>query len=207
MLKLQYFGHQIWRADSLEKTLMLGKIESRRGSGWQRMRWLDGITNSMDMSLSKLWEMVKDRETACCSPWGRKELDTTEQLNNNSNNNNSNNPDLRRARWPGAQASWGSGLCHQLSHSMVAEAWGECGMGRGGGRSPERLQWWELWLFPLTFLTEFPQEEGQRIPEGAAPWSVQGSEFEGSGWFVVDTSFQGLSDWTTISTRGQPLPF
>ena len=78
-LKLQYFDHLMQRADSLQKTLMLEKIEGRRRRGWQRMRLLDGITDSMDLSLSKLWEMVKGRGSlACCCLWGSKELDTTE---------------------------------------------------------------------------------------------------------------------------------
>ena len=78
-LKLQYVGHLEWRADSFENTLMLGKIEGRRKRGRQRMRWLDGIMDSMDMGLSGLWELVTDREA--WPSWGRKELDMTKRLN------------------------------------------------------------------------------------------------------------------------------
>ena len=82
-LKLQYFGHLMWRADSLGKSLMLGKKEGRRRRGRQWMRWLDGITDSMDMSLSKL-DSEGQGGLVCCSPWGHKESDMPDQLNNNN---------------------------------------------------------------------------------------------------------------------------
>ena len=81
-LKFQYFGHLMQRADSFEKTLMLGKIEFGRRRGQQRIRWLDGITNSVDMSLSKLWGVGDGQGgLTCCSPWGHKESDMPERLN------------------------------------------------------------------------------------------------------------------------------
>ena len=84
-LKLQYFGRLMQRVNSLEKTLMLGMIEGRRRRGRQRMRWLNSISNSMDVNLSKLWDIVKDRRALwCCSPWDHKEWNTAWKLSNNT---------------------------------------------------------------------------------------------------------------------------
>ena len=81
-LQLQYFDYLMWIVNALEKILMLGKIEGRRRREWPRMKWLDGITNAMDMSLSRLWKFGDGQGSpACCSPWGHKELDMTERLN------------------------------------------------------------------------------------------------------------------------------
>ena len=80
-LKLQYFSHMMQRTDSLENTLVLGNIEGRRRRGQQEMRWLDGITDSMGMHLSKFWECCLKGSLVCYSPWGTKESDMTEQLN------------------------------------------------------------------------------------------------------------------------------
>ena len=84
MLKLNFqnLDYLVWRAYSLEKTLMLGKIEGKRRKGWQRVRWLDSITDSMDMNLSTFWKILKDGTPVYCSPWDHKEMDTTWQLNN-----------------------------------------------------------------------------------------------------------------------------
>ena len=130
MLKLnfQYIGHLVWRAELLEKTLMVGKIEGKRRRGQQRMRWLNGIIDSMNMSLSKLQEMAKDRETACCSPWiGRvgHYLVTEQQPLNYTAINLGQKRDHNIPKcigWNKSRANWNITCYAVLSHSVVCDS-------------------------------------------------------------------------------------
>ena len=114
-LKLQYFGHLMWRTDSLEKTMILGKIEDRRRRGRQRMKWLDGFTDSMDMDLGGLRELVM--VMACCGSWGHKESDTTEWLNwTELKAHLTSHSRMSGSRWV-ITSSWFSGLWRSFFYS------------------------------------------------------------------------------------------
>ena len=117
-LKVQYFGHLMRRTDSFEKTLMLGKIEGRKRRGWQRMRWLDGITESMDISLSKFRELVMDREAWLAAVHGVTELDTTEWLNWTELRLGASTIQQPPGTW-GTEIRWGWGYQSRGDHQQV----------------------------------------------------------------------------------------
>ena len=172
-LKLQYFGHLMRRVDLLEKTLMLGGIRGRRRRGWQRMRWLDGITDSMDMSLGKLWEFVNSTPggLVCCTSWVHKELDMTEWLNwtewwkkgfpdswvGKESACNAGGPSLV----PGSGRSAGEGIGYPLQYSwasLVAQL----------VKNPSAMQ--ETWVQSLTW--EDPLEKGKATHSSILAWRI-----------------------------------
>jgi len=156
-LKLQYFGHLMWRTDSLEKTLMRGKSEGRRRRGWQRMRWLDGITDSMDMSLSKLQELVMDREARYAAVHGVEESCT--RLSDWTEQTHSRIP-ARRIPW--TEESWG---LQSMGSQRVRHNWVTKHIHTKISRLC--LVAWTLWVWKLGALyhIESHGNQGER-PEG-----------------------------------------
>ena len=148
-LKLQYFGYLMWRAYSLEKTLMLEKVEGRRRRGWQRMRWLDGITNSMDMSLSKLWELVIDREA-----WHAAVHGVIKRWTQQSNWTELNHLLEKRTRGPWKTNWLWARYQMILEHLIVSENIWQCLV----SKCSNKLHRWEC--------VQGAQEPNERIPNG-----------------------------------------